>query len=130
MRDREIDLHEDGWEQRPLLLAPVKYKDEMLMPRYQPDEVVEVLTAQWARFKDALENADELRVFGYRFPPDDAYGNRILQEAGWRREPNHVLRVWLYLPSDEAQCVEKRLREYIFYRPGSLRIEHGGPIRS
>lgn len=128
MSDQEIDLHEDGWERRPLLVPPVKYKDEMLMPRNQPDEVVEVLTAQWARFRDVVEKADELRVFGYRFPPEDAYGDRILQDAARKRAPNHPLRLFLHLPKMEAEEVEKRLREQIFFRPDAVHIQPCGPI--
>jgi hypothetical protein len=130
MRDKEIDLHKDGWERRPLLLAPVKYKDEMLMPGSQPDEVVEVFTAQWARFRDALQGADELHVFGYGFPAEDSYGIRILQDAARKRTPNHVLQVFLNLPRKDGRDVAKRLRSQIFFRLDSLDIHHCGPIPS
>jgi len=130
MRDKEIDFHEDGWERRPLLLAPVKYKDEMLMPGSQPDEVVEVFTAQWARFRDALQEADELHVFGYGFPAEDSYGVRILQDAARKRAPNHALQVFLNLPKKDGREVAKRLQSQIFFRPDSLHIHHCGPIPS
>ena len=130
MTDKDIDLHKDGWELRPLLLAPVKYKDEMLMPGNQPDEVVEVLTAQWARFRDALDCADEMHVFGYGFPRDDAYGVRILQEAARKRAPNHMLQVFLNLPDHEAGNVAARLKGQIFFRPKSVRFHCCGSIPS
>lgn len=137
MKDDEIDLHEDGWERRPLLVGPVKYKDEFLVPGSQPKEVVEVLSAQWARFMGALEDANELRVFGYRFPAEDAYGNRILQEAVRPRRRDRTLRILLYLPSGplpdhpgvcEDEDVENRLKREIFFRPGSAEIKRCGPI--
>lgn len=125
--DNDIDLDPDFWETRPLVIAPVRYKDEIVFPRAQPPELVEVLNFQWRGFIDAVSKADELSVFGYRFPEDDSYGNRLLQEAIRRRRANARLRVQLYLPKPECQKVRKRLEEDIFVR-GKAHIECRGAI--
>lgn len=113
--DDDIDLDEDFWETRPLVIAPVRYKDEIVFSSAQPPELVEVLQFQWERFIDAVSRADELQVFGYRFPPDDSYGNRLLQEAVRRRAAAPRLRILLYLRDDECPKVKKRLERDIFW---------------
>jgi hypothetical protein len=125
--DPQIDLDEDLWETRPLIIAPVRYKDEIVFPSNQPPELVEVLNFQWARFIDAVSKADDLLVFGYSFPLDDSYGNRLLQEAIRRRPGTPRLKVQLYLPNDECREVKEKLEKNIL---GSARSEVNccGPI--
>jgi len=113
--DDDIDLDEDFWETRPLVIAPVQYKDEIIFPSAQPPELVEVLQFQWGRLIDAVSRTDELQIFGYRFPPNDSYGNRLLQEAVRRRAAAHRLRVLLYLCDDECPKVKKRLERDLFW---------------
>lgn len=129
LREADIDLREDFWEHRPVMIAPVRYKDEILMQRTQPAELTEVLNFQWQRFMTALSEADELRVFGYSFPPDDLYGNRIYQEAMRRRSGRNGLRVFLHLPDDECSETGKRLEDSIFRR-NLAEVNCSGPIPS
>jgi hypothetical protein len=116
--DDEIDLNQNFWETRPLVVAPVRYKDEIVFPGAQPDELVEVLTFQWKMFVEALSRADELHVLGYRFPPEDSYGNRMLKEAMRRRPVSKILRIRLYLPNEppsyECRDCKTRLEKDIF----------------
>ena len=116
--DDEIDLGQNFWETRPLVVAPVRYKDEIVFPGSQPAELVEVLTLQWKMFVEALSRADEFHVLGYRFPPDDSYGNRMLQEAMRRRPVKSELHVRLYLPDEppkwECRDCKTRLQKEIF----------------
>lgn len=126
--DHHIDLDPDFWETRPLVIAPVRYKDELVFPGAQARELVEVLNFQWRRFIDAVSRADELQVFGYRFPPEDSYGNRLLQEAIRRRCGDTRLRVQLYLLNRDCKQVKTRLKEDIF-RPDRVQVECCGPIR-
>jgi hypothetical protein len=112
--DDDINLDEDFRETRPLVIAPVRYKDEIVFPSAQPPELVEVLKFQWQRLIDAISRTDEMQVFGYRFPPDDSYGNRLLHEAVRRRPAEPRLRVLLYLPNGECPEVKQRLERDIF----------------
>jgi hypothetical protein len=112
--DDDIKLDEDFRETRPLVIAPVRYKDEIVFPSAQPPELVEVLKFQWQRLIVAISRADEMEVFGYRFPPDDSYGNRLLHEAVRRRPAEPRLRVLLYLPNGECPEVKQRLERDIF----------------
>ena len=61
--DVAIDLDQNFWETRPLVVAPVRYKDEIVFPNAQPAELVEVLNFQWETFLNAVARADELQVF-------------------------------------------------------------------
>lgn len=125
--DVDIDLDQNFWETRPLVVAPVRYKDEIVFPNAQPADLVEVLNFQWETFLNVVARADELQVFGYRFPSEDSYGNRMLQEAVRRRQAGHQLPVRLYLLNDECQEVRARLRREIFRAPGA-QVECAGPI--
>lgn len=125
--DDDLDLDEDFWETRPLVIAPVRYKDEIVFPSAQPPELVEVLKFQWERLINAVSSADELQVFGYRFPPDDSYRNRLLQEAVRRRPAGSRLRVLLYLRVDECPKVQKRLERDIF-QADKAEVKCCGPI--
>jgi len=125
--DADIDLDQNFWETRPLVIAPVRYKDEIVFPRAQPPELVEVLNFQWEAFINAVSKADELQVFGYRFPAEDSYGNRVLQEAIRRRPADTRVQVRLYLPESECQQVKKRLEQDIF-RAEKAQVECCGSI--
>lgn len=125
--DNNIDLDENFLETRPLVVAPVRYKDEIVFPHSQPAELVEVLSFQWARFINALSTADELHVFGYRFPPEDSYGSRMLQEAMRRRGAGRQLIVRLWLPDDECHEVQARLLQDIF-RASAAHVQCEGRI--
>ena len=41
--DRAIDYDAQGWEHRPLIVAPVRFKDDVLIPGIQPRVLVETL---------------------------------------------------------------------------------------
>ncbi len=125
--DPEIDLDQDFRETRPLVVAPVRYKDELVFPSVQPAELVEVLNFQWQRFVDAVARADELVVLGYRFPPEDSYGNRLLQEAIRLRPVTPRLKVQLHLPNYECKGVKKNVAEMIF-GPKKSEVSCCGPI--
>lgn len=125
--DDDIDLDETFLETRPLVIAPVRYKDEIVFPSAQPPELVEVLKFQWERLIDAVSKADELQVLGYGFPPDDSYGNRLIQEAVRRRPTAPRLRVLLYLRDDKCPKVKKRLERDIF-RADKAQVECCGAI--
>jgi hypothetical protein len=130
--DDDIDLDQDFWETRPLVIAPVRYKDEIVFPSAQPPELVEVLNFQWKKLIDAVSSADELQVLGYRFPAEDSYGNRMLQEAIHRRSTGtRLLQVRLYLPNDppeyECQKVKERLEQNTF-RTDKAQIKCCGKI--
>lgn len=123
LREVDIDLSEDFWERRPVVVAPVRYKDEMLVQGTQPTELTEVLNFQWQTFVTALGEADEFRVFGYRFPPEDSYGQRMLQEGLRRRARRGALPVFLHLRDyDECDKVKSRLEKEVFH-PASIQIE-------
>ena len=92
MATREIDYDAAGCEHRPLIVAPVRFKDDMLIQGTQPAALVEALTWQWRQLINAISKAEELVVLGYRFPSDDAYGNRMLQEGVRRRPDGRPLR--------------------------------------
>lgn len=128
IKDDGIDLDQDYWETRPLIVAPVRYKDEIVFPGAQPNELVDVLTLQWRELVRAISQADELDVFGYRFPPDDSYGNRMLQEAMRRRSENKKLQVRLYLPDKECSKVRTGLKKDIF-RADWTEVQCCGSIR-
>lgn len=118
IKDDEIDLDQYYWETRPLIVAPVRYKDEMVFPGAQPAELVKVLTLQWKELIEAISGADELVVLGYSFPADDSYGKRMLKEAMRRRSTSRILQVRLYLPNEPPCCecssCRTRLQKDIF----------------
>lgn len=131
LQEADIDLGEDFWERRPVVVAPVRYKDEILVQRMQPAELTEVLNFQWQSFITALSKAEELRVFGYGFPPDDSYGNRMLQEAMRRRSGGSKLHVFLHLPDEPPDyiCSETRRRiEKNIFRADRAAVECCDPI--
>jgi hypothetical protein len=129
IQDDDIDLDQNFWEARPLVVSPVRYKDEVVFPNAQPTELVEVLSFQWKSFIDALSRADELRVFGYSFPTEDSYGNRMVQEAVRRRQASSILPIRLYLPDEESQKVKNMLETDVFPR-GSVKVQCCGKIPS
>lgn len=112
----EIGLQPSFWEKRPLLVAPVQHKDEVLFPENQPGEVVEVLTTQWMRFMQSLKETDKLIVAGYGFPSEDSYGMRMIQEALGRRSRDRKIRVELWLGKKDMNKVARRLEEGVFGR--------------
>ena len=125
MRSEDIDLKPDFWEWRPLLVAPVKHKDEVLFPHNQPGELLEVLGTQWMRFMDALEQAKEIIVAGYRFPSEDSYGMRMIQEAVSRRRKEQI-RVELWLLPKDIPLATEQLKQGILGR--ILVVEPKGSI--
>lgn len=124
LSDEQIDLDGDGWEHRPLVIAPVRYKDELLVSRMQPFEVVTILTLQWRRFLESLEVADEIWVLGFAFRDDDAHIQRILREAMRRRANRPPLRVRSY----SANCAQQVRHDIRCAFGRQLDVDHRGRL--
>ena len=65
-------------------------------------------------------------MIGYSFPTDDAYGNRMIQEAVRRRCPHAMLTAHLHVLDD---CLEVRSRLQEILPPDSL-VECLGPLEN
>jgi hypothetical protein len=126
MPDDSIDDDDQGREHRPLLIAPVRFKDDVLVPATQPSALVQTLAFQWTQLVDAVFRADELVVLGYSFPADDAYGNRMFQEGVRRRPDNGAIQTHIYVKDD---CIEVRSRLRQLLPPSSV-AECLGPLKS